>query len=114
MVALLYIDLDRFKLVNDTLGHVSGDALLRQVAKRLKSSLREADTLARMSGDEFTVIATGLRDPQNGGVVAETVLKALRDPFEIEGQELFVSASVGISLYPQDALDADTLQRNAD
>jgi diguanylate cyclase (GGDEF)-like protein/PAS domain S-box-containing protein len=113
-VALLYLDLDRFKLVNDTLGHAGGDALLRQAARRLRSSLRETDTLARMSGDEFTVIATGLRNPQHASLVAETILRALRDPFEAEGQELYVTASVGISLYPRDAADAETLQRNAD
>ena len=114
MVALLYIDLDRFKLINDTLGHASGDTLLQQVARRLKSALREGDSLARISGDEFTVIATGLRNPRHASVVAEAVLKSLRNPFEVENQELYVSASVGISLYPQDALDAETLQRNAD
>src|SRR6185503_4595059 len=114
MVALLYIDLDRFKLINDTLGHASGDALLKQVARRLKSALREGDSLARISGDEFTVIASGLRNPRHASVVAEAVLKSLRNPFEVEGQELYISASVGISLYPQDALDAETLQRNAD
>jgi diguanylate cyclase (GGDEF)-like protein/PAS domain S-box-containing protein len=114
MVALLYIDLDRFKLVNDTLGHATGDELLRQVAWRLKSCLRESDTLARISGDEFTVAATGLKNPEHASLVAEAILKALRDPFEAEKQELYVSASVGISIYPQDALDAETLQRNAD
>jgi diguanylate cyclase (GGDEF)-like protein len=114
MVALLYIDLDRFKLINDTLGHASGDTLLQQVARRLRLSLREVDTLARISGDEFTVIATGLKNPQHAGLVAETALKALRDPFKSEDQELFVSASVGISIYPRDAVDAETLQRNAD
>jgi diguanylate cyclase (GGDEF)-like protein/PAS domain S-box-containing protein len=113
-LALLYIDLDRFKLINDTLGHATGDALLRQVAKRLKSCLRESDSLARISGDEFTITATGLNDPQSAGRVAETVLKALRDPFHADNQELFVTASVGISVYPQDAIDAETLQRNAD
>src|SRR5205823_11642986 len=76
MVALLYIDLDRFKLINDTLGHASGDALLRQVARRLKACLREVDTLARISGDEFTVIATGIRDPKHASVVAEALLKS--------------------------------------
>ena len=108
-LALLYIDLDRFKLINDTLGHASGDALLRQVARRLKSCLRETDTLARISGDEFTVIASGLKDPQNASRVAEAVLKALRDPFQADSQELYVTASVGISVYPQDAIDAETL-----
>lgn len=113
-LALLYIDLDRFKLINDTLGHASGDALLRQVARRLKSCLRESDSLARISGDEFTITAAGLKDPQNASRVAETVLKALRDPFQADNQELYVTASVGISVYPQDAIDAETLQRNAD
>ena len=110
MLALLYLDLDRFKLINDTLGHASGDALLRQVAWRLKSCLRETDTLARISGDEFTVIAAGLKNPQDASLVAKTILKALADPFH----ELYVTASVGISVYPQDAIEAETLQRNAD
>jgi diguanylate cyclase (GGDEF)-like protein/PAS domain S-box-containing protein len=114
MVALLYIDLDRFKLINDTLGHASGDTLLQQVARRLKSCLREVDTLARISGDEFTVVATGLRNPQHASVVAETILKALRDPFKAEDQEFYISASVGISIYPKDALNTESLQRNAD
>ena len=114
MVALLYFDLDRFKLINDTLGHASGDAVLRQVAERLRATLRETDTLARMSGDEFTVIAPGLKNPQNASLVAETILKALRDPFQVENQELYVSASVGISIYPRDANDAEALQRHAD
>ena len=114
MLALLYIDLDRFKLINDTLGHACGDSILRQVAWRLKSCLREADTLARISGDEFTVTAAGLKNAQDAGVVAEAILKALRNPFQAENQELYVTASVGISVYPRDAIDAETLQRNAD
>ncbi len=114
MLALLYLDLDRFKLINDTLGHSSGDELLRQVALRLKSCLRETDTLARISGDEFTVTAAGLKNPQDASLVAKTILKALRDPFQVENHELHVTASVGISLYPQDAIEAETLQRNAD
>jgi diguanylate cyclase (GGDEF)-like protein/PAS domain S-box-containing protein len=114
MLALLYIDLDRFKLINDTLGHASGDALLRQVAWRLKSCLRETDTLARISGDEFTVTASGLQNPQHASIVAENILKALRDPFQADNQELYVTASIGISVFPQDALEAETLQRNAD
>src|SRR5262249_7089367 len=86
----------------------------RQVARRLKSCLRETDTLARISGDEFTVIATSLKNPQHASVVAETILKALKDPFKTEDQEFYVSASVGISIYPKDALNAESLQRNAD
>jgi diguanylate cyclase (GGDEF)-like protein len=114
MLALLYLDLDRFKLINDTFGHASGDALLWQVAWRLKSCLREVDTLARISGDEFTVTAAGLKSAQDASLVAEAILKALRAPFQVENQELYVTASVGISLYPRDAIDAETLQRNAD
>src|SRR6202035_2143124 len=109
MLALLYLDLDRFKLINDTLGHSSGDELLRQVALRLKSSLRETDTLARISGDEFTVTVAGLKNPQDASLVAETILKAWRDPFQVEYHELHVTASVGISFYPQDAIEAETL-----
>ena len=114
MVALLYIDLDRFKLINDTLGHAAGDCLLRQVARRLKSRVRESDTLARISGDEFTVIATALKDPQDAQAVAEAILQALRVPFTVETRELFVTVSIGISMYPQDAADSNTLQRHAD
>ena len=84
------------------------------MAWRLKSCLREVDTLARISGDEFTVTAGGLKNAQDASLVAETILKALRAPFQVENQELYVTASVGISLYPRDAIDAETLQRNAD
>ncbi len=98
LVALLYIDLDRFKLINDTLGHAAGDAFLRQVAGRLRSCLRETDTLARISGDEFTVAVAGIKKPEHAGVVADTILRALREPFQVENQELFVTASIGISL----------------
>jgi diguanylate cyclase (GGDEF)-like protein len=83
-VALLYIDLDRFKLINDTLGHATGDAFLKQVAGRLKSCLRETDTLARISGDEFTVAVAGIKKPQHAGVVAEAILKGMREPFQVE------------------------------
>ena len=113
-VALLYIDLDRFKLINDTLGHATGDAFLQQVARRLKSCLRETDTLSRISGDEFTVAVAGIKKPQHASIVAEAILKGLREPFQVENQELYVTASIGISFYPQDTLDAETLQRNAD
>ncbi|MBI1786378.1 MAG: EAL domain-containing protein [Acidobacteria bacterium] len=114
LVALMYLDLDRFKLINDTLGHAAGDVLLRQVAWRLRGCVRETDTLARISGDEFTVIATGLKQPEDATVVAEAILNAFRTPFQIEKRELFVTASIGISIYPQDATEATILQRNAD
>ncbi|MEO7651643.1 MAG: diguanylate cyclase, partial [Bryobacteraceae bacterium] len=114
MVALLYIDLDKFKLVNDTLGHATGDALLNQVAWRLKNCIRETDTLARISGDEFTITATGLRRAENATIVGDAVMSAFQEPFLLENQERYVTASIGISVYPQDAFDAETLQRNAD
>lgn len=114
MVALLYLDLDGFKLINDTLGHGAGDELLRQVAWKLKSCLRESDSLARMSGDEFTITLTGLKQAQHAQRVAESILEKLRGAFQVEGQELYVTASMGIGIFPQDAPDADNLQRNAD
>lgn len=114
MVGLLYLDLDRFKLINDTLGHPTGDALLKQVAWRLAGCIRETDTLARISGDEFTVITTSIEDAQSARRVAESLLDAMRDPFQLEGQEIFMTASIGLSVFPQDAQDGETLLRNAD
>ena len=113
-LAVLFIDLDRFKQINDTLGHDVGDALLQQVARKLESCLRKTDTLARMGGDEFTVLLTELRDPQYALTVAQKLLDCLREPFHVSGYELFVTASIGISAYPRDGRDAATLQRNAD
>jgi diguanylate cyclase (GGDEF)-like protein/PAS domain S-box-containing protein len=113
-VAVLFVDLDRFKQVNDTLGHPAGDALLQQVAQRLGGCLRRTDTLARMGGDEFTILLTELRDPQYSVNVAQKLLDALKTPILVDGHELFVTASIGISAYPRDGRDAATLQRNAD
>jgi len=112
--ALLYIDLDGFKIVNDTLGHSIGDSLLREVVARMKDRLRQCDTLARMGGDEFTLVATGLSEPEAAAIVADRVREVLGPPFHIEGNELFVTASVGISIYPRDGLDVSQLLRNAD
>lgn len=114
LVAVLFIDLDRFKQINDTLGHSVGDALLRQVSRRLESCLRKSDSLARMGGDEFTLVLSELKDPQDALRVAQKLLDALRAPFKVEAYELFVTASIGISVYPRDGKDAATLQRNAD
>jgi diguanylate cyclase (GGDEF)-like protein/PAS domain S-box-containing protein len=113
-VGLLYIDLDRFKLINDTLGHPAGDRLLTEVARRLSGCIRETDTLARISGDEFTLIATGLKDHSGARRLADAILNALHDPFEMDGHELYATASIGISYYPKDAEDAETLLQNAD
>jgi diguanylate cyclase (GGDEF)-like protein/PAS domain S-box-containing protein len=113
-VSVLFIDLDRFKQINDTLGHAVGDALLQQVARRLEGCLRRTDMLARMGGDEFTVVLSELRDPQYAQTVAQKLLDTLKAPFHVGGYELFVTASIGISGYPRDGRDAATLQRNAD
>ncbi len=114
MVGLFFIDLDRFKLINDTLGHQAGDELLRQVCQRLQGSMRHTDTLVRMGGDEFTLILPELRDRQNAVMVAQKLLDAMRKPFDVAGHELFVCASIGIAVYPQDGADVATLQKNAD
>ncbi len=114
LAAVLFVDLDRFKQINDTLGHSVGDALLQQVARRLESCIRRTDTLARMGGDEFTVLLTELHDQHYVLTVAQKLLDALQAPFQIDTFELFVTASIGVSVYPRDGKDAATLQRNAD
>ena len=113
-MGLLFIDLDRFKLINDVLGHSAGDGLLQEVARRLQGALRESDTVARMGGDEFTVVLGGLHGPSGASLVAAKLLDLVRAPFDVQGNELFVTASVGISVYPQDGADVDTLKRKAD
>jgi diguanylate cyclase (GGDEF)-like protein/PAS domain S-box-containing protein len=112
--ALLFIDLDNFKSINDSLGHAAGDDVLQQTAKRLRQCVRETDTVARLGGDEFTIILPGIRSARGPEVVAEQVLKALAAPFTVAGSEHFLTASIGIALYPLDGASADTLLRNAD
>jgi diguanylate cyclase (GGDEF)-like protein/PAS domain S-box-containing protein len=114
MVAVLYVDLDRFKFINDTLGHHVGDLLLQQAAKRLESAVRESDTLARSGGDEFVAVLFGVETLADAEVVGERIIETMRDPFLLEGHELFVSASVGLSVFPADGEDAATLQKHAD
>jgi diguanylate cyclase (GGDEF)-like protein len=111
--AVLFLDLDRFKVVNDSLGHQVGDELLRAVAKRLDAAIRPGDTVARMSGDEFTVLLEDVADPREATVVAERVLATLRDPFPAAGRELHVTCSIGIALAAPDA-DPEELIRDAD
>lgn len=113
-VAVLYMDLDRFKNINDMLGHSSGDALLRQAASRLQACIRKTDTLARLGGDEFTVVLSELNDPQDAMRVATKLIEAMRTPFHVDQHELFVTLSLGISIYPDDGLESDTLMANAD
>ena len=113
-LALMFIDLDRFKLVNDTLGHGTGDALLQQAALRLKSCLRRGDTLARTGGDEFTAVLPDLNDRQDAVQVAEKFLECLRQPFELAAQSIHLSASIGIAIYPADGESTDELISNSD
>jgi len=113
-VAVLLVDLDEFKQVNDAHGHRAGDAVLREVAERLGACVRKADTLARQGGDEFVVVIPDLAQEADGRVVAEKILRALAAPLRAEGAQLRLGASIGISLYPADAGDGDALLRNAD
>ncbi|HEY1043864.1 MAG TPA: EAL domain-containing protein [Telluria sp.] len=113
-LALLFIDLDRFKNVNDTLGHHTGDELLKQVAHALAGKLREGDTLARLGGDEFIVLLENVSGAGGAAHVAEKLVTLFEQPFMVSGYELFVTASVGIAVYPNDAADLNMLIRNAD
>ena len=114
MVAVIYVDLDRFKFINDTLGHHVGDALLKEAARRLEGAVRESDTLARPGGDEFVAVLFGIEAARHAETVAERIIESMVCPFQVMGHELFVSASVGLSLFPQDGEDAATLQKHAD
>lgn len=113
-VAVIYIDLDRFKHVNDFLGHHVGDMLLKEIADRLRSCTRKSDTLARMGGDEFMLVLVGVTDDEDISQTGQRLLDVLKEPVIVENHELHVGASIGISIYPDDGLDASTLQRHAD
>ncbi|MGN6389525.1 MAG: EAL domain-containing protein, partial [Burkholderiaceae bacterium] len=112
--AVLFIDLDRFKNINDTFGHSAGDLLLQMVSDRLSRNVRKSDLLARLGGDEFTVLAECLPDTHDVVALTDHIMDALAQPFHIEGHELFVSASIGIAVFPQDGRDAESLIRSAD
>ena len=112
--ALHCLDLDHFKAVNDTLGHPVGDALLREVASRLISCVREGDTVARLGGDEFAIVQLGVTDPQQAGALAERVIEVISEPYEINGHQLMVGTSVGVVTTPCTDLTVDGLMRNAD
>jgi diguanylate cyclase (GGDEF)-like protein len=112
--AVLFLDLDRFKVINDSLGHAIGDRLLQSISRRLTGLLREGDTVTRIGGDEFTILVPHLQHSDDAIVVARKVRDALKHPIEIDGRELYVSTSIGISLYPNDGEDANALLRNAD
>ncbi|MDP2031194.1 MAG: EAL domain-containing protein [Thiobacillus sp.] len=113
-LAVLFFDLDHFKNINDTLGHEAGDQLLQEVATRVKACLRDSDTVARMGGDEFVALLPELDEAKYVVTVAQKILSAVARPFVLQGQEFRVTASIGISIYPQDGLDEQTLERNAD
>ena len=114
MLGVAFLDLDRFKNINDTLGHEAGDCLLQQVADRLRESLRAYDVVARWGGDEFTLMLPGLRSAEDITHIAQRIIKRLAAPFLVQDQELFVTASLGIALAPYDGTDGQTLLRNAD
>ncbi len=113
-LALLFIDLDRFENINDSLGHDAGDQLLCQVAGRLKSSVRDSDTIARLGGDEFVVLQTGLQSPRHAAKMAEGILQVLAQPFVIAGAEHFIGGSIGMAVYPDDGQTAEELLKRAD
>jgi len=113
-VAVMLVDLDDFKLVNDRFGHNGGDAALREVALRLSACMRKADTLARQGGDEFVVVIPELAHDGDCDIVAGKILSALEPPVRVEGAEVRLGASIGVSLFPQDARDGEALLRNAD
>jgi diguanylate cyclase (GGDEF)-like protein len=112
--ALLYIDLDHFKRVNDSVGHAAGDQLLQIVAQRLRACVKEGDTVARLAGDEFTVILRNVAEPESASVVAERIIDSLKLPVNLGGRDHFVQASIGITLFPDDGNTIEELLRNAD
>lgn len=114
LVAVLFLDLDHFKIVNDSLGHTVGDELLKHVAARLKAAVREGDTVARVGGDEFTIVLQDLVRKDDAAVVAEKVLRTIAQPADINEHHLYVTTSIGITTFPDDGGDAETLLKNAD
>ncbi|HEX4858837.1 MAG TPA: EAL domain-containing protein [Usitatibacteraceae bacterium] len=113
-VAVLFVDLDNFKTINDSLGHHAGDELLKRVAGRLKACVREADLIGRLGGDEFLVVITDLEREEDVAAIAEKISQSICEPFTLEDQQLSVSSSIGISLFPRDGETPETLVRNAD
>lgn len=112
--ALLYLDLDKFKGVNDALGHPVGDALLQEVSKRLALNIREVDTVARLGGDEFAIVQTGLDQPANATTLARRLIDVLSAPYDLDGNQVIIGTSIGIAIIPADGQDPDLLLRNAD
>jgi diguanylate cyclase (GGDEF)-like protein len=113
-LAVLFLDLDRFKQINDSLGHSVGDELLRAMGRRVHEAVREGDTLARLGGDEFTLLLPGIHHGSEAARIAQKLLEAVRAPFQLEGREVYVTTSIGVSVYPEDGGDAEALIRSAD
>jgi len=113
-LALQYLDLDRFKWINDGMGHATGDALLKEAARRLVTCVRDSDTVARIGGDEFAIILSNAEGQNSSSIVAAKIIEAFADPYQLGKQEVTVSVSIGSALFPSDGLDADTLLTNAD
>jgi diguanylate cyclase (GGDEF)-like protein/PAS domain S-box-containing protein len=111
---LIYLDLDGFKLINDSLGHIIGDQMLKVVGQRLKKIIRETDTIARLGGDEFGLIITDIEEPSILASIAQKIKETISEPFRIRGYELFITVSIGITIYPDDGRDEVTLMQNAD
>ena len=112
--ALLYLDLDKFKNINDSLGHVNGDKLLRQVAQRMRNCVRETDTISRLGGDEFAIVISNINNPKDAGNLAEHIIDAIAMPYIIQKRETFVTASIGIAMYPDDGKSKKELLTHAD
>ena len=112
--AVLCLDLDNFKAVNDTLGHPTGDALLREVTRRMRAQIRETDTLARLGGDEFAIVQSSVDQPQNATALAARLVELLAVPYEFDGQQIVIGASIGIAIVPDDGDDPDRILKNAD
>ncbi len=113
-LAVMFLDLDRFKIINDTLGHAVGDELLQTAALRLRSCLRDTDIIVRWGGDEFILLLEGITSTEDAAQIAQRLLECLRPAFEIEGNQLYITGSIGMALYPQDGGDPETLIKNAD
>ena len=114
MFGVMFIDLNDFKIVNDTLGHMAGDHILQRVARRLRQCIRTVDTLARQGGDEFTLLLPDLTKPEDASIIAQKILKELDQPFSLNGHTFQISASIGIAIFPRDGDTIDTLLKNAD
>lgn len=113
-VALLYMDIDHFKTVNDTLGHDQGDILLKDIAERMSEHVRKSDTLARLGGDEFVLLFTSLHQPEEAVTIARTILKTFEKPFTLDGHDFFITPSLGIAVYPEDGSSSGMLLKHAD